>query len=358
MLLKTALHQKHIDLGAKMVDFGGWDMPLYFSSMLDEHNAVRKSSGVFDASHMGEFLLKGEGSVESLEKLITSKVSTIPIGKAKYGLLLNDNGGTIDDLIVYRLTKDSFLIIVNSSNKINDFNWIESHLWESTIEDLSGALSLLALQGPNSQNILQKLVNNNLSELPYFGFINPDFINIKINGFALIARTGYTGEDGFEILIENSYASNLLTKLIDAGAKPCGLGARDTLRLEAGMALYGNELDNNISPLEAGLTWAVSFDKDFIGKEALIQQSKNVLPKYLKGIVLDSGIPRHNCDIISDGRIVGKVASGTFAPTLKKGIATAFLNYDAKDGERIEVVVHGQNKAATITKMPFYKRIK
>ena len=357
MLLKTTLHQKHLDLGAKMVDFGGWDMPLYYSSMLEEHHAVRKSAGIFDASHMGEFLLKGEGSVESLEKLVTSRVSTIPIGKARYGLLLNDLGGIIDDLIVYRLSQDSFIIIVNSSNKAIDFEWIQSHLWKSTLEDLSGALSLLALQGPNAQSILQKLIKNDLSQIPYFGFIKPIFIN-KLSGFALIARTGYTGEDGFEILIDNTHAADLINQMIKDGAKPCGLGARDTLRLEAGMPLYGNELDDKTTPLDANLSWAVSFEKDFKGKEALLLQTKNGLTKYLKGIVLDSGIPRHNCDIIFQSKSVGKVASGTFSPTLKKGIATAFLNFDAKDGERVEVVVHGQNKLATIVKMPFYKRIK
>ncbi|MCK9582334.1 MAG: glycine cleavage system aminomethyltransferase GcvT [Endomicrobiales bacterium] len=357
MLHKTSLHQKHLDLGAKMVDFAGWDMPLYYSSMLDEHNTVRKSAGVFDASHMGEFLLKGEGSVESLEKLVTSKVSTIPIGKAKYGLLLNDSGGTTDDLIIYRLSQDSFIIIINSSNKATDFNWIQSHLWQSTLEDLSGALSLLALQGPNAQNILQTLLKSDLSQIPYFGFIKPEFIK-KLSGFALIARTGYTGEDGFEIIIDNTYAADLFDQLIINGAKPCGLGARDTLRLEAGMPLYGNELDDKTTPLDAGLSWAVSFDKDFIGKDALLLQTKNGLNKYLKGIVLDSGIPRHNCDIIFGSKSVGKVASGTFSPTLKKGIATAFLNFNAQDGERVGVVVHGQNRPATIVKMPFYKRVK
>ena len=357
MLLKTALHQKHIELNAKMVDFGGWDMPLYYSTILDEHHAVRNSAGVFDASHMGEFLIKGDGCVETLEKLITSKVSDIAIGKAKYGFLLNDNGGTIDDLIVYRLTFDSFIIIVNSSNKTNDFNWIKSHLWQSTLEDLSGALSLLALQGPNAETILQKLIKNNLSEIPYFGFIRPNFIN-KLSGFTLIARTGYTGEDGFEILIDNTHAVALLDMLIALGAKPCGLGARDTLRLEAGMALYGNELSTDITPVEAGLSWAISFDKDFIGKSALLAKKENKQNKYLKGIVLDSGIPRHNCDIIFGDISAGKVASGVFSPTLKKGIATAFLNFNAQDGQKIEVVVHGQNKSGTIVKMPFYKRIK
>ncbi|MFH1367836.1 MAG: glycine cleavage system aminomethyltransferase GcvT [Elusimicrobiota bacterium] len=354
---RTPLYHEHEKLKAKFTEFGGWDMPVFYSSIIDEHNTVRNSAGIFDASHMGEFIVGGKDAVQYLNKITITDTGLLKPGQCKYSMFLNEKGGIIDDILIYRREND-FFVVVNAGNMPKDWDWVN---WNKSgdviLENRSEEISLIALQGPGSKNIMQQFVKNNLDEVKYYTFFTPVFNDMSPK-FALISRTGYTGEDGFEIFINNEAAPHMWQKLVAAGVKPCGLGARDTLRLEAGMPLHGHEITDDITPVEAGLNWAVNWDKDFIGKGVIAAQKEKGPAKKLVAFVLESGIPRQNFDIISNGQKIGQVASGTFSPTLKKGIGTGFVNVPLEIGAKIEIMIHNQPKPAVIVKKPFYKRNK
>ncbi|OGS25422.1 MAG: hypothetical protein A2314_06790 [Elusimicrobia bacterium RIFOXYB2_FULL_50_12] len=351
---KTCLFDEHQKLHARFTEFGGWDMPVFYTTIMEEHAAVRNNAGLFDTSHMGEITVGGAGAVAFLNRMTTVNVPAITEGQARYGFLLNEAGGVIDDLIIYRRS-DDFLLIVNASNADKDFEWLRQHQTpDATMERLND-LCLLALQGPASEKILQPLIRENLEELKYYYSVKPTFKSLSPS-FAFLARTGYTGEDGFEILVNSSSAVPLWNALLAAGAKPCGLGCRDTLRLEAGMPLHGHEIDETTTPLEAGLGRTIFWDKEFIGKQALIAQKEKGLSKFLTAFRMAGGIPRAHCAIMINGRVAGQVVSGTFSPTLKTGIGMGFVNRQLESGTKIDIIIHDQPRAAEIVRRPFYKR--
>jgi aminomethyltransferase len=355
MTMRTPLYEEHVKLKARFTEFGGWEMPVMYSTIISEHNAVRTKCGMFDASHMGEFVVSGTGCKSFLDSMVTGNMSTLLPGQARYTLLLNDKGGIVDDLIVYRRENDFFLV-VNAGNTEKDLAWLLQHKpADVTIENISSKLCLLALQGPNSQNILQHMIKDHLDKLNYFNFFKPTFNNINPE-FCLLARTGYTGEDGFEIFISNAEAPALWQALVTAGAKPCGLGARDTLRLEACMPLHGHEIDDDITPLEASLGWTIFWDKQFIGREAIWHQKIHGVGTYLTALSTESGVPRQGYDIIMQGKVIGTVTSGTFSPTLKKGIALGQTNVKLATDTALQVLINDNLRDAVVVKRPFYKR--
>lgn len=354
---RTPLYHEHENLKARFTEFGGWEMPVFYTSIIDEHNTVRSRAGLFDASHMGEFIVGGKDAVKFLDRITITSTGTLKTGQCKYSMFLNEKGGIIDDILIYRREKD-FFVVVNAGNMPKDWDWVNKNKsGDLILENRSEEICLIALQGPDSVRIMQQFVKNNLGEIKYYTFFTPDLIDIP-HKFAIISRTGYTGEDGFEVFINNEAAPQMWQKLIQAGAKPCGLGARDTLRLEACMPLHGHEITDDITPVEAGLNWAVYWDKDFIGKSVIAAQKEKGPAKKLVAFMLESGIPRQNFDIISNGQKIGQVASGTFSPTLKKGIGTGFVTTPVEPGSTVEIAMHGQLKPAKIVNKPFYKRTK
>lgn len=361
-LLRTPLFESYKEYGGKTIDFGGWELPVQFSSIKAEHEAVRTKAGLFDVSHMGEVLISGEGALDYLQHLVTNDVSKLKTGQAQYTVMCNEQGGTIDDLLIYKLAEDRYLLVVNASNIEKDVAWMKQHQTEQTnIEDQSSSYALLALQGPKAQSILQKLTDQPLEDIKFFRFQG----NVKVDGHeVLISRTGYTGEDGFEIYGPPEAIIELWPKILQAGEEegvvPTGLGARDTLRFEAGLPLYGQELSAEISPLEAGLGFVVKLNKeaDFIGKEALKKQKEEGLKRKLAGIeMIDKGIPRTGYKVFADGREIGEVTTGTQSPTLKKNIGVALLSTDFTElGTEVEVEVRSKRLKAKVVETPFYKR--
>jgi aminomethyltransferase len=363
-LKKTLLYDKHVSLGAKMIDFGGWMMPLQYSGIIQEHQAVRSEAGLFDVSHMGEIMVEGKAAGEFIQRLITNDISRLKDSQVLYTLMCYPDGGTVDDILIYKLNDDKYLIVVNAANTEKDLEWMESHR-EGTVavNDVSEQYALLALQGPRAQDILQKLVDIPLEQLRFFRFI--DEVNIAgIPG--LISRTGYTGEDGFEVYVSAHSVSRLWDEIMEAGKEynlvPAGLGARDTLRFEAALPLYGQELSGEISPLEAGLDRFVKLDKGgFIGREALIKQSRDGVQRKLAGLeMVDRGIARHGYQVKADDKIIGHVTSGNFSPTLKKNLALALLDTRfAEEGTLVDISVRNKLLKAKVVKTPFYvKRYK
>jgi aminomethyltransferase len=357
MLKRTQIHEDHKASGARFTEFSGWDMPVFYSSIIDEHNTVRTACGAFDTSHMGEFVVSGPNALKFLNSLIPSDISTLNDGQAKYSLLLNDNGGIIDDLIVYKRPSD-YLVIVNAGNVEKDFeHFIKNIVCGVDLKNLSGDYCLFAVQGPKSEEVMRKVVSDDLEKIKYFYSIEPKYPDIKPD-YSFLARTGYTGEDGFELLIPRELGAQVWRKILSAGAKPCGLGARDTLRLEACMPLHGHDIDEQTTPLTAGLGWTIGWDKDFKGKPALLKEKADGLKKHLIAFVMDSGIPRSNCDIIINSQKAGVVTSGSFSPTLKKGIGLGYADKVLKPGDAINILIHSQEKSAKVTAKPFYKRKK
>lgn len=356
-LKRTPLFEKHVELGAKMVDFGGWEMPVQYEGILAEHEAVRTRAGIFDVSHMGQFRVKGPRAMEALEQLMANHVGKLQPGEAVYTPMCRNNGGIVDDLIVYRLWPDEFLIVVNASNIEKDREWIENGL-TSGIEllDESDETALIALQGPQAEAISKDL-GMNLANMPFFAFRD-----VKLGGARCIAaRTGYTGEDGFEFFVPAKFAKAAWDQLMaHEGTTPCGLGARDTLRLEARLLLYGNDMNDDTNPLEAGLAWATKLKKDisFNGREALLEIKEQGLSRRLVGLeMLDRGIARHGYKVFVGDSEVGEVTSGSFSPTLKKNIALAYVAKEhAKRGTKLEVEVRNRRIVAKVVKTPFYKR--
>ncbi len=356
----TALTSTHEALGAKMVPFAGFNMPVQYEGVSAEHETVRKAVGVFDVSHMGEFLIEGPNALDLIQKVSTNDASKLVVGKAQYSCLPNDDGGIVDDLIIYKIKEDSYLLVVNASNIEKDWTWIASkNDVGATMKDLSDDYSLLAIQGPKAVEAMQSLTSHDLSAIPFYNFVIGDFAGIE---HVIISATGYTGSGGFEIYCKNSEVKQIWDRVFDAGKdfgiKPIGLAARDTLRLEMGYCLYGNDIDDTTSPIEAGLGWVTKFTKHFTNSENLSEQKKNVLNRKLVAFELDDkGIPRSGYDIVDDsGALIGKVTSGTMSPSIKKGIGLGYIAPKYSDfGSKINIQIRKNAVPATVVKLPFYK---
>jgi aminomethyltransferase len=357
--MKTPFYDIHRSLGAKMLNFHGWEMPLHYSpGIINEHLNTRTNVSLFDVSHMGRFEVKGTDAYDCLQTLVTNDLSKLDNNMALYSPICYENGGIIDDLIIYMIEREKFLIVVNASNREKDLEWIIKHLKSTTIvEDITDKIALLALQGPLAQNILEKaaLDDLNLNQLKPFNFIITNIFGIE----CIISRTGYTGEDGFELFFDSSKIE-IWNKLIQLGStfniKPAGLAARDTLRLEAGLMLYGNDMDENTTPLEVPLKWTVKFEKEeFIGKKALITQQLN---RKLVGFeVIEKRVARHGNEVLINNKMIGFVTSGTFSPTLKKSIGFCFVPIYVNPNELIEINIGGKlYKAKVLNITRFYKR--
>lgn len=332
MAKQTCLYKAHKDLMAKMVDFAGFDMPIQYEGILQEHEATRKAVGLYDVSHMGKFYLKGSHAESTINRLVTNDITTICDGQAIYSPMCYENGGTIDDILVYRLSADNYLMVVNASNREKDYKWVEDHLeGDTTLEDATDGMCQIAVQGPKAATLVQSLVDGPIDDIRYYWFRE----NINIGGTpVLLSRTGYTGEDGFELYFSAEDAIKIWELLLDRGGpygiKPCGLGARDTLRFEAGMPLYGNELGEDINPLETGLSYFVKLDKEpFIGQEALAAY-KAAPKRKLVGIkLLDKGIARHGTDVVgASGDVIGTVTTGYKSPTFGDTLGFALIPAD------------------------------
>lgn len=355
---KTVLTSTHIDLGAKMVEFAGYYMPLQYEGLGIEHETVRNAVGVFDVSHMGEFLISGPNALELIQKVSSNDATKLEIGKAQYSCLPNDKGGIVDDLIIYKIKEEQYLLVVNASNMEKDWNWIESHnTMGAEMKDLSMDYSLLAIQGPKAVEAMQSLTEVNLADIKFYNFEVAPFAGIEN---VIISATGYTGSGGFEIYCKNSEAKQVWDKVLEAGAdfgiKPIGLAARDTLRLEKGYCLYGNDINDTTSPLEAGLGWVTKFTKDFINADNLKAQKEAGVTKKLVGFeMIERGIPRHDYPIVDmDGNEIGIVTSGTMSPSLSKGIGMGYVPMElSKPDSEIWVQIRNKQVQAKVVKMPF-----
>lgn len=361
---KTPLYDEHLRLGGKIVEFAGWHMPVQYSGVVAEHVAVREHVGLFDVSHMGEIWVTGARAEEALEYLTCNKVSSLYDGKAHYSAILNERGGVVDDIIIYRCSKERFLICVNASNADKDFEWLTKHNpTDARIVNASSEYGQIAVQGPRAIELVAPLVKGaDIRALKYFHFVECEILNSPV----IVARTGYTGEDGVEIFVKADKTADLWRLLLEQGAAlgvlPCGLGARDSLRLEAALPLHGHELAEDITALESGLGWIVKFDKgDFVGKAALLKQKESGLSKKLVGFHLDgAGIARQG-DIVAtaDGKEVGVVASGTKTPTINKALGMAFVETPlAALDTKLSFVVRGRGIDGHVVELPFYKRSK
>lgn len=356
----TALTQTHIALGAKMVPFAGYNMPVQYAGINMEHETVRKGVGVFDVSHMGEFILKGEGALDLIQKVTSNDASKLYDGKIQYSCLPNKQGGIVDDLLVYRIDEKTYMLVVNASNIQKDWDWISKYnTYGVDMKDISDRTSLLAVQGPKAAQALQSLTDVDLSAMEYYTFVKGKFAGVDN---VLISATGYTGAGGFEIYFDNEHADVIWKAIFEAGApfgiQPIGLGARDTLRLEMGFCLYGNDIDDTTSPLEAGLGWITKFTKDFVNSAALSAQKQEGVKRKLVGFeMLERGIPRHDYEIFdAAGNTIGKVTSGTQSPSLQKAIGLGYIATDfAKEGTEIFIKIREQLVKALVVKFPFYK---
>lgn len=362
-LQRTPLFESYAKHGGKTIDFGGWELPVQFSSIKEEHEAVRTKAGLFDVSHMGEIFVTGNDSLAYLQQLVTNDVSKIQNGQAQYTAMCYEDGGTVDDLLIYKIEDAHYLLVVNASNIEKDFEWMQKTvLGDVKLENHSADYGLLALQGPLAEKILQRLTEENLAEIKAFRFKT----DVSIDGHSVIvSRTGYTGEDGFEIYGNPQAVVALWDALLAEGAEdglvPCGLGARDTLRFEACLALYGQELSDDITPLEAGLNFVVKLNKEeFMGKEALASQKENGIPRKSVGIeMIDKGIPRHGYAVYLNDEKIGEVTTGTQSPSLKKNIGLALISKEhAELGAEIEIEIRNKRLKAKIVETPFYKRSK
>ncbi|SFZ91517.1 aminomethyltransferase [Flaviramulus basaltis] len=356
----TALTTTHKALGAKIVPFAGYNMPVQYEGVNIEHETVRKAVGMFDVSHMGEFLIEGEHALELIQKISSNDASKLTIGKAQYSCLPNDDGGIVDDLIIYKLKEEQYLLVVNAGNIEKDWNWITSkNDVGANMRDLSEDYSLLAIQGPKAIEAMQSLTSHDLSEIKFYNFVVGDFAGID---YVIISATGYTGSGGFEIYCKNSEVKQIWDKVLEAGAdfgiKPIGLAARDTLRLEMGYCLYGNDIDDTTSPIEAGLGWITKFTKDFTNSEALKAEKEHGSQRKLIAFELDErGIPRHGYDIVDgNGKTIGVVTSGTMSPSLGKGIGLGYVpTVFAEVNSKINIQIRKNAVPATVIKLPFYK---
>ncbi|MHB8418767.1 MAG: glycine cleavage system aminomethyltransferase GcvT [Myxococcales bacterium] len=362
-LRRTPLYPAHVRAGAKLVDFAGFEMPVQYTSILEEHRAVRERAGLFDVSHMGEIVLAGPGALRAVQRLVTNDLAAAADGQAMYAAVCNERGGIVDDVVVYRRAGDDFLVCVNASNRAKDFAWFQAQVGELpglSLRDEGDGWAQLALQGPKAAAILARLTQTELARLGNYRFTQG-----RIAGRdGLIARTGYTGEDGFELFVPPGDALALWDALLEAGKPealtPCGLGARDSLRTEMKYCLYGNDIDDDTTPLEAGLGWIVKLGKAerFVGQDALERQKGAGIPRKLVGFTLvDKGIPRHGYPVLLDGRRVSEVRSGTMSPTLKIPIGLCYLPAaQAQVGQSFAVEIRGRAVAAKVVPTPFYRR--
>ncbi|MFM6935024.1 MAG: glycine cleavage system aminomethyltransferase GcvT [Flavobacteriales bacterium] len=356
----TALTQKHIDLGAKMVPFAGYNMPVQYEGVNAEHETVRNAVGVFDVSHMGEFVLRGPNALALIQKFASNDASILFDGKAQYSCMPNGKGGIVDDLIIYRVHAEEYFIVVNASNIEKDWNWISSlNDLGVEMENLSDQYSLLAIQGPKAAEAMQSLTSIDLSNMTYYTFQYGTFAGIEN---VMVSATGYTGSGGFEVYVKNEDANKLWDAVFAAGAdfgiKPIGLAARDTLRLEMGFCLYGNDIDDTTSPLEAGLGWITKFTKDFTDSAYLAKQKEaGVTRKLVAFEMIDRGIPRHDYPITdAAGNVIGKVTSGTMSPSMKLGIGLGYVTVDHSSLEsEIYIDIRDKGVKAKVVKLPFYK---
>ena len=361
-LKKTPLHARHRALGARMVAYGGWDMPVDYGRLAEEHLAVRTRAGLFDVSHMGEIEIAGKDALAALQQITSNDVSKLADNQVQYAALTTPDGTFVDDVLTYRLHGEHFMLVVNASNIIKDFNWISSHVGsagDAVAVNTSSRYALIALQGPAARNVLQTLTGVPLEDLKYYRFTTGEVASVR----ATISRTGYSGEDGFEVFVPPATAERVWDAILragqPAGVVPAGLGARDTLRLEAAMRLYGNDIDETTTVLEADLGWIVGWNKpEFIGSEALRRQKETGVSRKLVGFeVLDRGIARHGYDAFVEGRKVGAVTSGTQTPFLKKAIGLAYLPIEhTGDGTEFEIECRGRRVRAVVVPTPFYKR--
>jgi len=356
----TALTEKHISLGAKMVPFAGYNMPVQYEGINAEHATVRTAVGVFDVSHMGEFILKGENALALIQRVTSNDASKLYDGKVQYSCLPNEDGGIVDDLLVYRIDEKTYMLVVNASNIEKDWNWIQKFNTDGVeMHNISDQTSLLAVQGPKAADALQSLTDIDLASMEYYTFKKGTFAGIEN---VVVSATGYTGAGGFEIYFENQYAEQLWDVIFQAGAeygiKPIGLAARDTLRLEMGFCLYGNDIDDTTSPIEAGLGWVTKFTKQFTNSDALLAQKEAGITRKLVGFeMIDRGIPRHDYQIVDAlGNLIGKVTSGTQSPSLQKAIGMGYVNKEfTKEGTEIFIEIRNQKIKAKVVKFPFYK---
>ncbi len=357
---RTPFYEIHRQLGAKIVPFGGFEMPVQYSSIIEEHKAVRSGVGVFDVSHMGEFTVKGKNALAFLQRVTVNDVAKLVPGQAQYSAMCYDNAGIVDDLLVYKIADNHFMVVVNASNIDKDFQWMKGHLMPDVeLRDDSDSIALLAIQGPKSQSTLQKLTPVNLSSLQYYYFTQGSVGGVEM----IISRTGYTGELGFEIYFPVAHAEKIWKAIFEAGKEfgiaPVGLGARDTLRLEMGFCLYGNDIDQTTNTLEAGLGWITKINKgDFIGKPVLEKAKAEGLGRKLVGIVIEEkAFPRHGYTIQSNGTSIGSVTSGTFSPSLEKGIALGYVTAaSASVGYPLQIEVRGKAVPGKVTALPFLKK--
>jgi aminomethyltransferase len=354
----TALTHVHSALGAKMVEFAGYNMPVSYSGIQDEHHTVRNAVGMFDVSHMGEFMVRGKGALDLIQYVTSNDAAKLTNGKAQYSCLPNDKGGIVDDLLVYKIADEEYLLVVNASNMEKDWNWINRHnTFGAELEDISDKTSLLAIQGPKAVDTLQQLTSVNLASIPYYSFAIGDFAG---ENNIIISNTGYTGAGGFELYIPNASAEKIWNAIMETGQefgiKPIGLGARDTLRLEKGFCLYGNDIDDTTSPIEAGLGWITKFTKNFVNRAAIEQQKNEGVSRKLAGFeMLERGIPRHDYEVIDEaGKVIGKVTSGTQSPSLNKAIGLAYVaTAFTQPGTEIFVSIRNTPVKAVVVKLPF-----
>lgn len=360
---RTALYDIHRQLGAKLVEFGGYEMPVMYSGIIEEHKTVRASVGMFDVSHMGEFEISGRDALSLIQRVTTNDASKLMQGKAQYSAMCYDEGGIVDDLLVYH-RGDRFMLVVNASNIAKDFEWIQSHATDLQVSviDKSESYSLVAVQGPDSLATLQPLTQTDLSSMPYYSFLEGEIAGVS----GIISRTGYTGELGFELYVDSSVSTSekIWTAIMISGGKfgikPIGLGARDTLRLEMGFCLYGNDIDKSTNPLEAGLGWITKLEKgEFVGRSALLEAKRRGLTRKLVGFVIDDerAFPRHGYEIRRDGTIAGEVTSGTISPVLDRGIGMGYVDSaSAVPSTPLNILVRSKEVKAHVVKIPFISK--
>ncbi len=362
---KTKINKAHHHLGGKMVDFFGWDLPVQYSGLSSEHNSVRKTGGIFDVSHMGEIFVKGNSALDAVQYITSNNIGKLLPGKIVYTALPNERGCFVDDMLVYMISGNEYLLVVNAANLEKDFEWIvnKTKKFNVDVENKSNEYSQIAIQGPKAEELLSQFTNDKISDLKYYHFLNGKIGNIE----SMISRTGYTGEDGFEIYFKSDEktASDLFIDLVESGSKfgivPVGLGARDTLRLEAKMSLYGNDIDDSHTILEADLSWILKLKKgEFIGRDILLKQKQEGIKRKLVGFeLIEKGVPRHGYKVFVKGEHYSEVTSGTYSPFLKKPIGLAYLPIENSNiGEKFKVEIRGKLIEAKIVKTPFYKREK
>ncbi len=361
---KTPFYEIHKNLGANIIEFGGWDMPVYYTTPIEEHNVVRNSVGLFDTSHMGEILVNGKDALDFLQQIVTRDLSTLKIGQIYLTVMCNYAGGIIDDLTVSKMSENEFFLVVNAGTLEKDFEWLkklaEDSEAETEVHNISNDIAKLDLQGPKSNEVLAKITSMNLNEIKRYHFEEGIVCGIQ----TIVSRSGYTGEDGFELYFEPGHSERMWNEIMKAGEefgiKPCGLGARDTLRLECAMMLYGNDIDENRLPIQGSYNWVVNFQKDFVGKNAMLEQHNAGISEKIVGFeMLDRGIARHGYEIFNGNEKIGIVTSGGPSPTLKKNIGLAYVKKQFCElGTEIEIKIRESFLKAKVVQIPFYKRQK